>query len=629
MSQAATAIAEALRRVEGGRARPWLLVIGPPGSGKTTALLNCGLRLEPQPPSADDPAVAIRIADEAVLVDTAGSLEEADPDNADWLGLIEALRRRNPRRPIDAILIVVAVDWLMTAELAGVDRLAESLRRRLAAFASQTRGRPPIHVLFSKADRIAGFVEFFDDIAGSTSSEARRWMPGSPVLTASGPSAGPRHGRAVDAIAGSLAARCAARLQAEPNPRRRSLILGFPTQFVALHSPVLRLLDGVFGPGPDQGLALAGVSFASSVQQGASVERLAAGVGVAPGAGPVMAAFDRPYFLGPLMSRLLREAAGASGAAPGPSSTSARLGPLRGRRLRNGMLACIGVATVVGLAAMGARFASERERSDRQVRQAQADRAQDLAARAREAGPAAPPRAAAAANGALAAAPSSIDELQRLEHALASSCEAVTREYPFSATASRDADPAAVRALFGDGPDQNYASVTRGVQRWLEDPAAPVWRWNAPAAATRDPEAARNLQRARAIGDIVGPGGLRLRVQARGFGRDVKSATLAIGTWSHTFTPQASEAVDLSWAPGSAAGAGVRFDGEDHAPFVGSGPWALIRLFALARPQSDGTLEARFDRGPLAWVDFRLTVLSPRSTNAFSEPWAFTCPSRL
>jgi type VI secretion system protein ImpL len=78
----------ALRGASGGKrdylyTRPWYMIIGPPGAGKTTALINSGLRF----PFADSALKGVGgtrnldfwFADEAALVDTAGRYTPTPP----------------------------------------------------------------------------------------------------------------------------------------------------------------------------------------------------------------------------------------------------------------------------------------------------------------------------------------------------------------------------------------------------------------------------------------------------------------------------------------------------------------------------------------------------------------------
>ena len=92
------------------------MIIGPPGAGKTTALLNSGLRF----PLADRdgagrgaPASAARgncdwwFTEEAVLIDTAGRYTTQDSDaavdRAGWERFLALLKRTRPRQPLNGV----------------------------------------------------------------------------------------------------------------------------------------------------------------------------------------------------------------------------------------------------------------------------------------------------------------------------------------------------------------------------------------------------------------------------------------------------------------------------------------------------------------------------------------------
>ena len=75
-----------------------VLMVGPPGSGKTTALLNCGLNF----PLADTPGTAKALqgvggtrncdwwfADEAIILDTAGRYTMEESDKPEWLAFLQ------------------------------------------------------------------------------------------------------------------------------------------------------------------------------------------------------------------------------------------------------------------------------------------------------------------------------------------------------------------------------------------------------------------------------------------------------------------------------------------------------------------------------------------------------------
>ena len=94
----------------GGTRFRQIVVTGPPGSGKTTALLNSGLRFPLADKLGSDSVQGVGgtrncdwwFTDDAVLLDTAGRYTTQDSyetvDRAAWKGFLELLRRHRRRR---------------------------------------------------------------------------------------------------------------------------------------------------------------------------------------------------------------------------------------------------------------------------------------------------------------------------------------------------------------------------------------------------------------------------------------------------------------------------------------------------------------------------------------------------
>ncbi|HLY79759.1 MAG TPA: type VI secretion system membrane subunit TssM, partial [Caulobacteraceae bacterium] len=294
--------------------RPWYVIIGPPGAGKTTALLNAGLRF----PFADSALKGVGgtrnldfwFADEAALVDTAGRYTTQDSDAAvdarSWEHFLGLLRKQRPLQPINGILVAIGVDELLHCDLVHLDAHASAVRRRLGELRKTLEVAAPVYVLFTKADLLAGFVEFYDDL----DVEGRRAVAGATLPW----------GRATggDALAGefdgfvqSIADRTSKRLQEEHDARRRGLILGFTTQVEGLRSRVLRFLDGAFiaERGPSE--PLRGFYFTSGVQEGAPLDRILAGVAqVYEAPQQSRDRQGRAYFLNRLLSEVVFAEAG-------------------------------------------------------------------------------------------------------------------------------------------------------------------------------------------------------------------------------------------------------------------------------------------------------------------------------
>jgi type VI secretion system protein ImpL len=270
---------------------PWYVIIGPPGAGKTTALVNSGLHF---PLAAQMGAGAIRgvggtrncdwwFTDEAVLLDTAGRYTTQDShaqvDKAAWLGFLDLLKSQRSRRPIDGAFIAISLSDLLLSSEAERAAHAAAIRARIQELYSQLGVRFPIYVMLTKLDLVPGFMEFFDAL----SKEERAQVWGMTFALDNG-----KHvvGKSNDGplaqflsefalLEQRLNARLVERLQQERDPARRDLIYGFPQQFGALKDTLQHFLDGVFKPNAFEDRALLrGVYFTSGTQEGSPIDRL-------------------------------------------------------------------------------------------------------------------------------------------------------------------------------------------------------------------------------------------------------------------------------------------------------------------------------------------------------------------
>ena len=150
---------------------PWLMVIGNPAAGKSTAVLNSGLTFpfNDQKGSALQGIGGTRNCDwyfttEGILLDTAGRYSVQDEDRGEWLTFLSLLRKHRPRAPINGIIIAASV-----AELTGnspefaID-LAKKLRQRIQELTERLEVVAPVYVVFTKVDLINGFNDFFQTL---------------------------------------------------------------------------------------------------------------------------------------------------------------------------------------------------------------------------------------------------------------------------------------------------------------------------------------------------------------------------------------------------------------------------------------------------------------------------------
>ena len=263
---------------------PWYLIIGPPGAGKTTALVNSGLKF---PLAADNTAKAIQgvggtrycdwwFTDSAVLVDTAGRYttqdSDAKVDRRSWLSFLEMLRNNRPRQPINGVIVAISIADVINLPPAEVAAHADAIRKRLNELHEELKVDFPVYAVFTKMDLVVGFSEYFVDL-----DEAKRQV----VWGATLPGADKRANNVgkvpeeMDLLMQRISERMAERLQDEPDLRSRAILFGFPAQLGAIRKPIADFLNRIFEPTRYQtSTTLRGFYFTSGTQVGTPFDAL-------------------------------------------------------------------------------------------------------------------------------------------------------------------------------------------------------------------------------------------------------------------------------------------------------------------------------------------------------------------
>ncbi len=104
-------------------------------------------------------------AEEAVLIDTAGryTVQDSDEkaDSASWLSFLTLLKTNRPKQPINGVIIALSLEDLMKLSDQEIEQHSVAIRKRLLELYEQLKVDFPVYALFTKADLVVGFNEFF------------------------------------------------------------------------------------------------------------------------------------------------------------------------------------------------------------------------------------------------------------------------------------------------------------------------------------------------------------------------------------------------------------------------------------------------------------------------------------
>lgn len=301
------------------RDMPWYVMIGPPGTGKTTALRQSGLHF-PIDLSDDIKGVGGTrncdwfFTEQAVLVDTAGRYvqQASDPevDAAEWAGFLDMLKKHRGRRALNGVIVCISMRELLGPEqdLRGHGR---EIRKRLAELKERLQIRLPVYLMVTKADLIPGFEPFFADL--STRDREQVWGATFGTDARIDTVAVERENRA---LLGSLEKRLAGRMAEDVALAQRAEMFRFPAQMEKVEAPLKALIDTVFGESRyEESPWLRGFYLTSATQEGSPIDRLVGEMAQAFGLGaepPIRRAYgeSRSYFLRRLIADVIFSEAG-------------------------------------------------------------------------------------------------------------------------------------------------------------------------------------------------------------------------------------------------------------------------------------------------------------------------------
>ncbi|MGY2291441.1 type VI secretion system membrane subunit TssM [Pseudomonas sp. SDO528_S397] len=231
---------------------PWYLLIGPHASGKTSLLDFSGLEF---PINKIDRKLTRDthgtrhcdwyFADHGVLIDTAGRYldqPDAQVDGSAWSTLLGLLRKRRRNRPLNGVLVTIAVENLLSNSEKDLETLARQVRARLQDVHQTLHVDVPVYLVLSKADRLLGFDEFFDQLTREESDQVlgtsfRKEQSGTDVAVLR---------TEFEALLHRLNSQVIMRMHQERDTQRRGRILDFPHQLGQIGERLCLFVDMAF-----------------------------------------------------------------------------------------------------------------------------------------------------------------------------------------------------------------------------------------------------------------------------------------------------------------------------------------------------------------------------------------------
>ncbi len=232
---------------------PWYMVLGEPGSGRTTMLDSADgvSRYSAEDDFGIPIGVRWRFFDSGVLLDIPGQFvvmnDGSAGDTRSWEAVLGLLLQHRARRPIDGVVVTVAASDLVgpTADPERARRKAEQISEKLWRAQKVLGLRFPVYVLVTKCDMVEGFTSFAQELTEKQVQSILGWSSSYMVEAVFSPRWVDEAFNYLDDQLKRVEGELFATVGALKDPDGVFL---FPTEFQKLRAPLRTYLEQLFRP---------------------------------------------------------------------------------------------------------------------------------------------------------------------------------------------------------------------------------------------------------------------------------------------------------------------------------------------------------------------------------------------
>lgn len=251
---------------------PWYLVFGAENTGKTSLLMMSGLNLvstDNQPLQQIIPTTHCHwfFGKEAIFVDVSGRLMLSDVSEDHslhlWKKFVDLLYRHRHYRPVDGLIVCIDLLDFQNKDFEQRRLHVDILQHHIQTF----KHHLPVHLMFTRCDRMQGFTDFFQML----STEERQQACGISLPNIDQQNFPQQLETQINAFLQRINQQIIMRLQRERSPEKRILIKNFPLQLEALKHTIIQLASQLHSTKN----SIQGIYFTSSQQEGVQSDALA------------------------------------------------------------------------------------------------------------------------------------------------------------------------------------------------------------------------------------------------------------------------------------------------------------------------------------------------------------------